>query len=197
MKRFVGSRNAAALAVVGVVALAGCNGGGDDPTTSSSSVTSSATSTTTTTAPPTTTATPTPGVPAAARQKTKAGAEAFAAYFLGQVNEAWTTPDADLLEPLCLSTSKSCEAFKQTARDLESQSQRYRTSPVTIERVMSSSQDGNGAVVDLAVIQNKVDVINSDGSVALTDQRKLLVSQSTLTWVNAGWRVALVKGADR
>lgn len=197
MTRRARGRVVAVLTAAGMLTLAGCNGGGDDPTTSTTTTVTSGTTTTTTAAPTTATTTPTPtatAIPDAAKQKSKAGAEAFAAFFFASLNQAWTQPNAELLPPLCEATSKSCAAFQETARDLVSKKQRYRSQPFTAES-FEGLGSGDSYTVDVPGVQNRVDVVNLDGSVALTDQRKELLLVLTLVWKGDAWSIEKVQAA--
>ena len=88
-----------AAGLAALLVAAGCTSGSPTPNASTAvPTTASSSSTTTTAASPTTTAKPTPTVdpviakiPPAARPETMAGAEAFAKFYFGQVNEAFTT----------------------------------------------------------------------------------------------------------
>ncbi len=63
-------------------------------------------------------------VPPEARVQTEAGAVAFVTFYLGQVNAAWTTPDATLLPPLQLATCNSCAGFQADAVEFVTLGQR-------------------------------------------------------------------------
>src|SRR6478609_6765870 len=109
-----------AAALVAVATLGACTGGdpgpsGPPPSThsSTSTATSAATTTTTTPAPsPTTSVNPVIAkIPANARPGTQAGAEAFSAFYMGQVNVAFTKGDPNALAGLASPSCKVCSAF--------------------------------------------------------------------------------------
>lgn len=202
-----------ALAAIGLVlVVAGCTSGGVSgpptgtggstsavtsavPTTATASVTSSGTDPT---ASPTGTAMPLPtDLPAAAREHSAAGAEAFVRFFFAQVNRAWTRPEAGLLSPLCLSTSKGCAALEETAADLVRKRQRYDGDPGTLMTVVAM---GSGAPPEISVdvrgTQESRNVIDAEGSVVLSDPRKPTHFQIDLRWLPDGWRVVETLGVD-
>lgn len=187
----------AAAFTVGVataLVLSGCTDGGDGPVTTSTTAVATTSTTTTTTVTPTTTPTPSStGVPSAAKQRTKAGAEAFARFFLAQVNLAWTKPDDRLLGPLCLTTSQSCASFQKTAKQLKQKSQRYASAPISVGATKSAALTANGGIVEFTVVQNRVSVMNKDGSVAYTDEKKPADTEISLAWQRGVWHIALVK----
>ena len=90
-RRHLGMPFAAALAV-GAAVLAGCQSNAEPPvgTTPAASVSPSASSSSSS---PTSSPSPSVEIPAAAREKSEKGAEAFVRYFFDQVNVAWTKPE--------------------------------------------------------------------------------------------------------
>jgi hypothetical protein len=199
-----------AVALVGATAgLAGCQQ--SDPVPPSQSPTGTATASTATVSPSdsssataTTSATqPTQpaDLPAAAKENTGAGAEAFVTFFWTQANRAWTRPQAGLLPPLCLPTSKSCAAIEKTAVGLVTNHQHYRGDPATQTSVAAfifadapPTAVGGHLLVDWQGIQEKRDVLDSTGHVVLTDQREVLHRQFDLVWTGVAWQIAEIKG---
>lgn len=199
MTRFNTVPYAAGLAAA--LMLSGCQGGSPDPTpstTTTSQVTTSATApaTTTTTAPPTTTAGPAfpPGLPAAAKAHTKAGAKAFVAHFLHEFNAGWTIPDAQRIARLCNeSTSRSCAAYVKTAEDLKTKGHRYRADPVSVERLIVLNPVDGRHRVDFQGHQERSSVVDASGRVVLTDPREPSHWMFFLDWGTGGWLVHDVK----
>ena len=96
---------AAAVALVGVLVgagvVAGCDSEAAPPATPSPSVTGTGTGTGGSPSPSMTSPSPsvsaTVEVPAAAREQTEKGAEAFVRFFFDEVNQAWTKPASGLV----------------------------------------------------------------------------------------------------
>jgi len=147
---------------------------------------------------PTGTALPLPvDLPVAAREHSPAGAEAFVRFFFARVNRAWTRPEAGLLPPLCLTSSKGCAALEATAVELSAKGQRYHGDPVTLGSVLAM---GSGAPIDLSVdVRGKQEprqVVDKQGAVVLTDPEKQVHFQIDLRWLGDGWRVIETLGVD-
>ena len=196
-----------ALAAIGLVlVVAGCtSGGASGPPTGTAGSTTAVTSTATAsvassgtdpTALPTGTAMPLPtDLPAAAREHSTAGAEAFVRFFYRQMNRAWTQPAAGLIPPLCLSSSKSCAAIERTAQQLVRDQHRYVGEPLTISLVVPLGAGSPSSIaVDVQGRQERRDVVNAQGTVVLTDQQKPAHFEVQLVWLSDGWRVATIMG---
>ncbi len=165
---------------------------GPVPTTATASGTSSGTDPT---ASPTGTAMPLPtDLPAAAREHSAAGAEAFVRFFFTQANRAWSEPRAGLLPPLCLSSSKGCASLESMAASMAANRQRYDGNPISLAIVTAM---GTGAATDLSVdVQGKQEarqVLNSEGQVVRSDTAKKIHFQIDLRWIGDGWRVVETK----
>jgi hypothetical protein len=195
-----------ALAAIGLVlVVAGCtSGGASGPPTGTAGSTTAVTSTATAsvassgtdpTASPTGTAMPLPtDVPAAAREHSAAGAEAFVRFFFTQANRAWSEPRPGLLPPLCLSSSKGCASLESTAASMAANRQRYDGNPISLTLVTAM---GSGGETDLSVdVQGKQEarrVLNSEGHVVRSDTAKRIHFQIDLLWIGDGWRVVETK----
>ena len=89
---------------------------------------------------------------------------------------------------------KSCAELEATAADLVKEKQHYDGAPVTIVSVGGLGEDGQGRTeVLVEFIQERRNVIDASGRVALTDKRKQGKFVATLGWSGAGWSVATVK----
>lgn len=186
----VRGRYAAWPALAAVLAVGACSGGDDPPATTSSSSTS--TTSTTTTTPPTTPTTPTTTVPipAAARQHTPAGAEAFVRFYIDQLNDAWTKPDSQVLPPLSDRDCVACKSLQDTAVSLTEKKQHYASDPVTVTKVVPlQTQPGGVQLVRLFMDQHKVNVLDSTGKVVLTDSAKRLARTVGVAWKGDSWRL--------
>jgi hypothetical protein len=127
-------------------------------------------------------------VPAAARAHTPAGAEAFVRHYLAQVNIAWTKPQTGLLPPLSDPGCLSCQAFEATAADLVKKGQKYSSAPASITKVTAYGGAPEGEqFVRVQGEQHKVDVIDAQGRVVLTDAKKQLALDALVAWRGSGW----------
>lgn len=180
-----------------LVGVAGCTGSDPAPT-STSSVPSS---TTTTPPPPTTTSSPRPTtdateLPAAAMAHTPAGAEAFVHYFNDQVSRAWMTPDVTILESLCLTTSKACSGFQDTASLLAKQHQHFDRVPLLLKSVAAdTSVTGPGGSTRIVAhgTQNAARVLGANGSVVDTVPKKAADYVYYTIWVTGTWKLQEIK----
>lgn len=71
-------------------------------------------------------------VPVAATKKTSAGAEAFARYYIDQVNQSWMVPDPSLLDGLATATCTTCVNFRDTATSVLRERQHYTSAPLSV-----------------------------------------------------------------
>lgn len=198
---------AIALAVV----LAACTGT-PDPTASTMatsptgtvvagpSTSTSTTSSTTSKDPPTSgsaaTGTYPADVPDAARADTTEGAEAFASYYLGLVNEAYATPKIGLLPPLYSSTCKSCAKFESNAADYVSHRYRFDGPALKIGEASTNWQDNPKStrrVIDVVVHQNAANVVDPGNRIQKVIPPDDLVLVLTLSRSTGGWMVELVQ----
>jgi hypothetical protein len=187
-RRHLGMPLTAALAA-GAVVLAGCQSDADPPVATTSPGSSSPSASPSTSS-PTPSQSPSVEIPAAAREKSEKGAEAFVRYFFDQVNAAWTTPDPILIEQLSDAGCKSCAALISTARDLKSKSQRYDSPPISIRSVAAvPGAPGSQQYIEAKLIQNATDVINADGAVVLSDRKSPFDRTVALRWRGGRWLV--------
>ena len=166
------------------ILLAAC-GGNNKPGGSSSSTTAS--SPTTGSASPTTAD---PNIPAAARARTPAGAEAFVRYFYSQLNVAWSTPKAGLISALSASGCKTCSALERTAADLVAKRQHYRGDVFAIKTVGSIGESEVLVVGE----QPPGAVIDFNGSVVKSRTEAQPVKfVVTLAWSSEGWPIQEIR----
>jgi len=192
---------AASTLVAGTVTGCTTSAGGVGATPTATGGTATTTATISPTVTPTASASTAPtaaypaDVPAEARANTPAGAIAFARYFFGLVNRAYTTPQAGLLAPLSTTNCKTCAAFESTAADFVAKSQRYDRAAVTILEVAIDSDPppAGMTLVDVVVDQLPAKVIDSKGATAttITGRRGVFVAQ--LRFTSAGWTVDTIQ----
>lgn len=164
----------------------------------SSTATSSSTAVATST-PTETTASPTagpktdPNIPAAARARTPAGAEALVRYFHDQLNVAWGKPQAGLLAPLSLPGCKTCSTLEDTAANMVEKNERVRGDTVRIDSVAAAATESNGdQTVVITGAQLKTSVFANGKKVRdiPADRLRLL---ATARWTSDGWRIREIK----
>jgi hypothetical protein len=192
-----GAVSLAAGLVVGAAGLAGCTGG-DPPVTSttSTSIPSTATPSSTTTSattPTPSTTTQSAGVPDAAKQKTKAGAEAFVRYFFDAQAQAWGTPDDQLLPPLCLPSTTTCSGFQEVATDLVKAKHRFDRRPVLVDSVNALTTPSTTVVVMMTGRQVAAREVDAAGKVYYTNPVSKLELAFTLAWTADRWRIQQIQ----
>lgn len=170
-----------AAVVLGAAVVAGCESEESPPSSPTPLVTGSSTSPS---ASPSASPSPsaTSDVPAAAREKSEKGAEAFVRYFVQQSSRAWTTPDADLIEALSDTDCKSCASLAKTARQLEEKGHRYRDDPITVVSVAALVGDESRQNVAATIKQHDMDVVDKDGKVVSSDSADDLQRTFLLYW---------------
>jgi hypothetical protein len=189
------ARSITAVAVVGALALAGCNGVGDDPTTttssSSSTTTSSASSTTTASPSATTSATIDPAkLPPEATEHTPDGAVRFARYFLERYSEAAYEGDPTLMDGLSSKNCSGCAALRKVVSDRAAKEK--RTDIDSMEIGLSQVAPGsttNAVIVGLLVTDREKKVIDKDGKVVQTVKGAKFNTEATVVWAGNSWTV--------
>lgn len=188
--------------VVGLVAivLAGCSSGpGPDvgapaSSTPSASGVSPSPSVSSPTVPPTLDAFALERVPKAARAHTPQGAEAFARFYLEQVNRAWVDADPEQIRPYALASCKTCAGLVEEAERLEASGLHYREQPIQVgESVPLPSAKASRAVIQIVSGQLDSHIVRGDGTVDEHVPAQGSVSQLDLSWVETSWRVVSVK----
>lgn len=132
-----------------------------------------------------------PEIPAAAREQTEAGAEAFVRFFFDQVNTAWTEPRAGLISALGDVDCRFCAKSESDAVALITNSERYESDPVTLGplNILILGEGDDQTLVRTELTQNEVDVLNSGGVVVRTDPKKKVTLTTGLVWQGGTWRV--------
>lgn len=213
------------LALAGATALAGCTASAPDsssPSLPSSSLVSpgpvvlpespadSASSSSSSSPSPTVPAVPSSAVPsspavvaagvvpAAARQRTPAGAMAFVRHFFAEYNRAVTTPATGLLAPLSLPTCSTCSALDGDAQKLVEVEEKYVVPPCRVESVTcvecseeQETQWGMGAWV----FSRRADIVDRAGVVRQTTASSSDMFMATIEWRAQGWSMARLRVA--
>lgn len=160
-----------AAALVALSALGACTGSGAAGTPAASSrATSSVTTTTAPSATTTSALSPTSSVdpviakiPADARAHTQEGAEAFARFYMEQVNLAFTKPDPTALAGLGASSCKTCSSFLTGAKDLEQKGHHHKGLSISVDGAPANSYTPEAAVIQIFVTQHSVPVVDNTG----------------------------------
>ncbi|WP_148043413.1 hypothetical protein [Flexivirga caeni] len=105
------------------------------------------------------------GVPEPARQHTKAGATAFAEYYIEVVNRTATDPKVGLLEPLALETCKTCDNHEGTVRELSAKGQKFsgREANITKSDIVGHSEVAT--FVKIHANEPEVSIVDSNGTI--------------------------------
>ncbi len=175
--------------------LGGCDSSAEDPVetpTPSPSVSSSSASPSTSPSPSPTASGP--DVPAAAREKTDAGAEAFVEYFFDQFNVAWTKPEAGLISNLSTEDCKFCATTETQAKWLVDNKQRYDKLPVTLLDMEAIAGAPEGQIYLTGTLrQNETNIVDESGAVTRTDAKKSLPRNIGLKWQGDRWLMFAVE----
>lgn len=168
--------------------LAGCNSSPDDPVTPTPSPSVSSSSASPSASPSPSVTASGPQIPAAAREKTDAGAEAFVKYFFERYNTAWTAPAPGLILELSDPACEFCTRAEKTAVTLEGRGDRYDRAPVSVrsvEQFVGAKDPQKFLFVEL--VQNRANVVSESGEVVHTDKRAELRSNVVLVWRDKRW----------
>ena len=178
------------------VVLGGCESAAD-PTPSATTTPSATPSSSSPTSPassPSPTPTETSTIPAAARQNTPEGAEAFVKYFMDQVNVAWTTPQSGVIAAESTRNCEFCATTERRAEYLVNERQRYADEPVSVRSVQALSGAPEGQMYLASVlIQNASEVVDERGRVVASDEREVLRRNIALRWEEGRWMMLAVE----
>ncbi len=185
----------AALALLVAGTLGACES--EEPPMASPSPTASPTASPSPSAMPTPSASASSDIPAAAREKSEKGAEAFVRYFFDQVNAAWTTPRAGMISSLSEPVCDFCVKTEDTAVFLVKEGQRYASDPVSLRSLDALS----GAPVDqryfyCELTQNRSNIVEADGTVVTIDPHKDAAFNVAAKWDGHGWAMLGVENAQ-
>ena len=187
-------RRPAAVTLAGLVTvagvLAGCQSEGTPSATTSPSASVTSASASPSTSSPSPSATASVDIPAAARVKSDKGAEAFVRYFFDQVNKAWMTPSARLIDVNSDSGCKSCASLADTATKLQNENHRYESAPITVKSVNAVAGAPKGqAYVEADLFQNRSNVVDASGTVISTDRESPFERTVAVVWRGDRWLI--------
>lgn len=198
----------AAGAVFGALVLTGCGGGsGSDastsahgiasgePTAAKTSASSAPSSSSTTTPSSSGTAAGAPGVPQAARQHTKAGAQAFVTYYLTTMNQAAQHPVPEPIKEISRPGCKTCAEWSEVFSTLVKDSTHYDGVVFGIPtnvRVTEISPESCHLFFNLH--QNAANIRSQKtGAITSPGKETRMNVVFELKWTSAGWRTAEVQ----
>lgn len=191
-------------ALVGLLAAAGCGGSSGGPAATSQSTAAKHTASPKplppkpTPTPSTSSATPTssgtaagaPGVPESARQHTKAGAKAFAEYYMARTNALFRDPQKGTVDELDLPSCTPCAQNNQGLRDMASKHQHFDRDQVVFRttHVWETSKTTMDVFMDMS--QNPARLLDASGKVISTTPTPHVKGVVLLAWQDhRGWRV--------
>lgn len=179
----------AAFVLVGAVALGGCSGEEapePSPSVSSGSSTGGASPSASVTPSPTVTESG-PAIPAAAREQTEAGAEAFVRFYIDQSARAWTEADPSQLEGLATGACATCANLQETATSLKAEGQRYSATPVKVGALSSFRDADTQQVFDAELQEQKVSILAADGEVVESFPARSVKTAIAVVWREGRW----------
>jgi hypothetical protein len=133
-------------------------------------------------------------VPAAARAHTPQGAQAFAEFYMNQINKAWTTPDPAELQPFGRSSCRSCSNYVTTAKSLKKENHRYESAPAHIKGA-SYLPGGTANQIEVSVVSDKLAarIVDANGVTVETTGRGVFSFSLTLAWDGGHWSVEEIR----
>jgi hypothetical protein len=133
-------------------------------------------------------------VPKAARAHSPEGAEAFARFYLEQVNEAWMKPDPELIRPYALESCKTCANYVATAEWLLSREFHYDGRPMRLgEPIVAPESESDHYFIELIANQENRNIISHDGKVEEVVAYRAAGAQVELGWHGTSWVVREVR----
>ncbi len=204
-RRGYAARLATLIAVGSLVAgaVTGCttSAGGVGATPTATGGTATTTATISPTVTPTASASTAPtaaypaDVPAEARANTPAGAIAFAKYFFGLVNKAYTTPQAGLIAPLSDANCKTCATFEGNSQSYVDLHRRHTMEPVQLVEVSLARDTPPNATrtVDVLFRQRPSQIVESDGRVVETLKERQILFAVDLVWRDGSWLASSIQ----
>jgi len=133
-------------------------------------------------------------VPSAARAHTLPGAQAFAEFYTGQVNKAWTIPDPGQLTGYSTKSCSSCDNLIGNARWLLEKGRRYQGPAATISAA--------AYLPESTIERPRVSVIGKRTGAAIIDSSGRVVGRGEsgpydlsfdMVWMGGRWAVTSIK----
>ena len=133
-------------------------------------------------------------VPRAARAHSPQGAEAFARFYLEQVNKAWMVPDPEQIRPYALASCKTCANYEGTVEWLQAASLHYDGPPMQLgASVVAPESRTDRVLIELGCNQSQRTILRSDGSVEKAVKHRFGGAQVEVLWLHDTWIVREVR----
>jgi hypothetical protein len=125
---------------------------------------------------------------------TAQGAEAFARFYLEQVNKAWMAPDPEQIRPYALASCKTCANYVATSQWLLEHQMRYDSPPSSVGvSVVLPESTRSRALVELVNNQEQSNIVRVDGTRYRVVPHVFGGAQVEVDWADGAWRVRAVK----
>lgn len=129
-----------------------------------------------------------PPMPAAARENSEEGAEAFARWYVETLNHLYQHPQTGILDKYAGKDCQRCERFAQVVREFSANDERAESAPFKDVGANSLATEGDEYIARVALEQQPTRVVSADGSVGYQfeadDDQGLLFE---LTFSGDGW----------
>lgn len=183
---------AVAVVVAAVVAFVALRGNGSTvdarPTVTSSSPAPSPSPTATPSPTPSSTLTP-PVLPAAAKKRDQAGAEAFFRYFIDVYNYSFTALDTQPLEQISADECKFCRSAKATVAEILAKGARAEGGEVHVLASFAEpdASKAREVIVVASLRQDPGRTVGSDGNVTSSSSGSKRRLDALLRWEGGRW----------
>lgn len=188
------ARRLGALAVLVAAAVSGCTGGGEPGTTYYTPPSRSQAPET-----PTPTFTPAPTQPAAARQNTLKGAEAFVRYFLTIYEHAYAASDADPIRDVTLNGCRFCQKIIDDVTQQKERGEFLRGGVLTPVRVLARPDSPpDRTIVDVTFSETASRLVDAEGKTVETySSSDVNVLAMAVRWDPVqGWKIIAASSDD-
>jgi hypothetical protein len=153
--------------------------------TTPSATTSTTTSRATTT--PATTASVT--IPAAAKERTKTGAEAFARHYYESVGRSYVSGDTSKIEAMARPTCTGCGAFVRAISERKARGEHTDKSSIVVKLVSARSGSKDRYVVNVAGNELPVRVLDAENNVVETSKPGVFTAATEVVWDAGRWHI--------
>ncbi|MBB2987100.1 DUF6318 family protein [Terracoccus luteus] len=103
-------------------------------------------------------------IPKAARPETRRSAEAFASFYVDQINVAFRRPGGESLLALSSSDCEACRTYANTADDFRRRGQRQTADLLEVTSATAAKYNDDTRQVNVFFEQRSVEVVDGKGS---------------------------------
>lgn len=133
------------------------------------------------------------GLPDAAKQKTTAGAIAFVKFYVDVINTAYQESRPGILEPLALSSCKTCDLWEQSVVTYSGKGQRadgpiYRNGGFYVAADLLANTPAS-VHVGAKFASTIVRLVDAEGTVVKTESASEPKMVFPVVWTSSGWRI--------